>query len=88
MEKEKKNSEFIKSFLPTSFFFFFPLPVAYGNSQARGQIRATAEAYTTAMATLDHYPLSEARIVLASSQRHQVLNPLSHKGNSVFSPTS
>ena len=28
-------------------------PVAYGRSQARGQIRAAAEAYTTAMAPLD-----------------------------------
>jgi len=28
-------------------------PVAYGSSQARGQIRAAAEAYTTATVTLD-----------------------------------
>ena len=40
--------------LNTLFFFFFffsffrAAPVAYGSSQARGQIRPTAEAYTTA----------------------------------------
>ena len=43
-------------FYPLAFFFFFSslfllfraAPTAYGGSQARGQIRATAETYTTA----------------------------------------
>lgn len=56
--------------------FFRATPVSFGNSQARGQTGAAAEAYITAtakpdlscichpqqfMATLDPYPLSEAR---------------------------
>ena len=36
-----------------SFFFFRAAPVECGSSQARSRIRATAEAYTTAMAKLD-----------------------------------
>ena len=46
------------SFLLHLFFFFFfflfrAAPVAYGGSQARGRIRATTLAYTTATATQD-----------------------------------
>ena len=40
--------------LPGSFFkkiFFRATPVEYGSSQARGRIRAAAEAYATATAT-------------------------------------
>ena len=46
------------------FFFFFPFwatPVAYGSSQARGQIGASAAACTTATATQD---LSRRRVDL------------------------
>ena len=49
-------------------------PVSYGSSQARGQIRAVAEAYTTAMATLD---LSHICNLCFSLWQHQILNPLS-----------
>ena len=35
------------------FFLFRATPAAYGSSQARGQIRATAEVYATAKATSD-----------------------------------
>ena len=38
------------------FIYFMVIPVAYGSSQARGQIRAAAEAYTTATATPDLSP--------------------------------
>ena len=74
------------------FIFFTALPAVYGSSWARGQIQAAAGAYTTAMAILDpccicdlccslrqHWilnPLSKAR-------DRQVLNPLSHKENSI-----
>ena len=74
-------------------------PVAYGNSQARGQIGAIAEANATGTAKLDlnHIwgiyhslwpywilnPLSKARVKPTSSRRQcQVLNLLSHNGNS------
>ena len=36
-----------------SFFLFMAAPMTYGSSQARGSIRAAAEAYSTAMVTLD-----------------------------------
>ena len=35
------------------FFFFRTTPVAYGGSQARGQIGAAVEAYATVIATPD-----------------------------------
>ena len=37
----------------SGFFFLMASPAAYGSSQARGQIRAAAVAYTTAKATPD-----------------------------------
>ena len=49
-------------------------PVAYGNSWARGQIGATAEAYATATATLDPSHICDLH---RSLQQHQILNPLS-----------
>lgn len=39
-----------------TFFFFTALPVAYGSSQGRNQIRAAAETYATALATLGFEP--------------------------------
>ena len=85
--------------LPFFFFFFFfslfmAAPAGYGSSQARGQIRATAGAYTTAMATpspshiygpchslWQHW--GRLGIKPSSSWRqYQVLTPLSHNGNS------
>ena len=49
-------------------------PVAYGSSQARGWIRATALAYTTATATRD---LSCVCDLQHSSRKHWIPNPLS-----------
>ena len=62
--------------------FFFGLfrvtPVAYGSSQARGQIgaaaAAAAAAYTTATARQDLTRISDLH---HSSGQHQILNPLS-----------
>ena len=67
--------------------------MAYGISQVRGQIRAAADAYAIAMATyitacgntesLTHWV--RPGIEPASSQRYrQILNPLSHNGNSLI----
>ena len=58
------------------FFFFFPTatPVAYGSSQARSQIRAAAEADTSATATLDLGCICDLHCIL---QQRQILNPLS-----------
>ena len=49
-------------------------PVPYGISQARGEIRATTEAYTTAIATLDLNHTLDLRCIL---QQLWILNPLS-----------
>ena len=51
-------------------------PVAYGGSQARGQIRAAAEAYatTTTRAALD---LSNICDLHQGSWQYWILNPLS-----------
>ena len=71
------------------FFFFLSLfaatPVAYGSSQARGQMRAASVTYTTAHGTTGSFnPLSEARdqthILMDTSQ---VLNLLSLSGKSL-----
>ena len=35
------------------FFFFIAIPVAYGSSQAKGQVQAAAGAYTIATTTQD-----------------------------------
>ena len=73
------------------FFLFMASPVAYGSSQARGQIGAVAEAYATATTAdpscgcnlhqiLD--PLSEVRDGACNlMDASQVLNPLSHNRN-------
>ena len=56
-----------------SFFLLMVSPTAYGCSQARGQIRA-------AIASLHHShsnTRSEPHLQRASSQQHQMLNPLS-----------
>ena len=61
-----------------SFFFFFcffrATPAAYGSSQARGQIRATAATCATATATQD---LGHICDLYHSPQQHRILNPLS-----------
>ena len=49
-------------------------PVAYGSSQARGRIRAAAEAYATATANQD---LSIICDLCCSLWQHRILNPLS-----------
>ena len=54
-------------------FFFRATPAAYGNSQARGQIRAAA-AYTTATAKPD---LSHTCDLYHRLWQHWILNPLS-----------
>ena len=56
---------------PSSSFFLFFLfslfmatPTAYGSSQARGQIRAAAEACATAIATVDGSHICDLRHTL------------------------
>ena len=59
-----------------SFYFIFlfaAAPVAYGSSQARGRIQATAEAHATDTATPDPSHICE----LHSSLQQQCLNLLS-----------
>ena len=85
--------------LPSCFSFFHSLTCRIWKFPSQGSIRAAAEVYTTITAILDpscicnlchslwqHQilnPLSEARYLIASSERQgQVLNPLSHNGNS------
>ena len=79
-------------------FFFKAVPAAYGSAQARGQIRAVSDGLQPwPTPDLSHVfdlhlsfrqcqtlnPLSEARDLPASSQRHQVLNLLNNNGNSL-----
>ena len=52
---------------------FMATSVPYGGSQARGQIRAATEAYTTALATSDPSCLCDLH---HSLQQYQFLNPL------------
>ena len=56
------------------YFLFIAVPTAYGNSQARGWIRATAEAYTTAAAPPDSSYIWDLHWSL---QQGQILNSLS-----------
>ena len=53
-------------------------PVAYGIFQARGQIRAAAGAYATAMATLDPSHIFDLQ---SSFLQGQILNPLREAGD-------
>ena len=57
-----------------SFFLFRATSEAHGSSQARGQIRAAAEAYATATATLDLSRICDPR---SSLWQYRTLNPLS-----------
>ena len=57
-----------------SFLHFRVVPTAYGGSQARGLIEATAAAYTTATAI--PHPSRVCNLHHSSRQR-QILNPLS-----------
>ena len=50
-------------------FFLMALPVAYGSSQARGQIRAGAEAQATATATSDPSHICNLNYVACSSAK-------------------
>ena len=56
------------------FFLFRAAPEAYGSSQAKGQIRAVAAAYTAATATPD---LNHVCNLRHGSQQRWILNPLS-----------
>ena len=51
-----------------------PTPMAYGNSCARGHIRAAAETFATATATLDQSCIYDLN---CSLQQHLIFNPLS-----------
>ena len=55
------------------FFLFTAAPAAYGQSQDRGQIRASAEDYATATATADRSQICNLR---HSLRWCQILNPL------------
>ena len=50
------------------------IPMAYGNSKARGQIGLKLQAYTIVMTTPD---LSSICELCCSLWQHQILNPLS-----------
>ena len=66
------------------FFFLFMVPsAAYGSSPARPQIRASAEAHTTATRDLSHI-----HNLCSSSWQCQILNPLSEVrgGTHILSP--
>ena len=52
------------------YFLFMAVPMAYGSSQAGGQIGAVAEGYTTATATLDRSCICNLH---HSLQQHQIL---------------
>ena len=65
-------------------FLFTGAHVAYGGSQARGQIRAASAAYATATAT--PY-LSFICDLLHSLQQHRVQNPLSEARDQICIPT-
>ena len=70
-------------FFPFSFLFFFSFsflmaaPVAYGRSQARGQIGAAAAGYAAATATWDPSHVCDLH---HSSWQHQIPDPLSDHG--------
>ena len=65
---------FLHSFFSFSYFFFFTVtPATYGNSQARGQIRAAVTGYTTTTATPDPSSICS----LHSLWQCLILNPLS-----------
>ena len=74
----KLNLQASLSFFSFLFFFFFGLlraaPVAYRDSQARGQIGALAVGLHTVILTPD---LSHVCDLHHSSQQHRILNPLS-----------
>ena len=55
------------------FLFFTAIPVTYGSSWASGRIRAAAEAYATATATLDVSCICD---LCHHLQQGQILNPL------------
>ena len=74
-------------FLIFFFFFFFRVtPAAYGSSQARGQIRAAAAAYTTVMAARV-WDLSNILYLHCSSRQLRILNPPSKARDQTQNPT-
>ena len=74
---------FLLFFLLFFSFVSMSAPVAHGSSQARGQIRAVPEAYTTAMATSDPSHICN---LCHNLQQCQILNPQWHSGSSEFGP--
>ena len=64
---------FVSFFFSFSFFLFTSTPVANRSSQARGQIRAAAETYTTATAMQDPSRICDLH---HSLWQYQILNPL------------
>ena len=71
-KKQKKNKNKNTKRYAFFFFLFKAAPMAHGSSQARGQIRAAAEAYTTATAIPD---LSHILDLLWSLQQCWILKP-------------
>ena len=69
-----------------SFFLFLATHIAYGSSQARDQIRATAVPYAIAAAMLDPFTQwTELGVESVSPQRqNEILNTMHHSGNSDF----
>ena len=70
--------ELHEGFIFNFFFSFRAAPAAYGDSQARDQIGATAAADTTATATWD---LSLVFDLYHSSWQRWILNPLCGAGD-------
>ena len=67
-------NDFISPNLNFLFSFFRAAPMAYGGSQARGQIELQLLAYTTATATPDPSWVCDLH---HNSQQHRIINPLS-----------
>ena len=69
------------------FFLYRAPPMAYGGSQAKGQIGAKLPAYSTATATPD--PVDSCDLHHSSRQR-PILNPLSwaRDGTHIFTDTA
>ena len=63
------------------YLLFRATPAAYGGSQARGQIRAAATAYTTATGMLDPSCVCDLH---HSSQQHRIPNPLIEASDRTF----
>ena len=70
--------KFLYFFIFLFFLLFRATPMAYGGYQARGRIGAAAEAYPTAMATLNlHINIASSAYTAACGNFGSILNPLS-----------